>query len=556
MKQIEKLYINPSLTDVISEHDVDVNDPIYETTHIHPSIINDLVSKSSDSRVDTFFIQPDPNLGQIATGIFDSFILPGIFLYFAVSFAQLVFRSRSPGISSSGMVPGINGLKNLDSPSNLKTRLKRENVSLSSFAGSPEILEECAEIVSFLKNGTLYTNAGATLPRGILLEGPPGTGKTLLAKAIASECEASFLSVSASEFVELYVGMGAQKVRELFEFARQNTPCILFIDEIDAIGKQRGATPLATNDEREQTLNQLLAEMDGFQENPDILVIAATNRKDVLDAALLRPGRFDRILRVPAPDQMSRVKILQVHARNKVLSSEIRIDKLAELTEGFTGAQLKQVLNEAAIFAAREGRTVLIQKDISSALDKILVGLIRKTDMRLWDTKRRVAIHESGHAILTKTFSSIFDLKKVSIESTYNGAGGYTLFQERKNVTDGGLYTRDVMFKRLIVTMGGKAAESIEYGENYVSLGATQDLKQANSLATQMIVKFGFGSGTLESYYEREGVRSEYTESEVDKQVQGLVYAALYQAKSILREKKEEVLELTERLIQEKMVVF
>jgi len=561
--QIEKIYINPSLTDAISEHDVDLDQQFYETTHIHPSVINDLVAETRASNVETFFIQPSgPNIGQMAVGFFDSFIFPGILLYLTLSFAQVFFRSRSSGMggisSSSGMIPGINGLKNMDDPKDLKMRLKRENVSLSSFAGSPEILEECAEVVSFLKNGTIYTNAGASLPRGILLEGPPGTGKTLLAKAIASECEATFLSVSASEFVELYVGMGAQKVRELFSIARENTPCILFMDEIDAIGKQRGGSPLATNDEREQTLNQLLAEMDGFQENPDILVIAATNRKDTLDAALLRPGRFDRIIRVPAPDQTSRFKILQQHAKNKVLSSEIRLEKLAEYTRGFSGAQLKQVLNEAAIFAAREGRTVLTQIDVTSALDKLTVGLIRKTDTRLPDTKRRVAVHESGHAILVQAFSDVFELKQVSTQSTYNGAGGFTLFNERKNATDGGLYTKDVLFKRIVITMGGKAAETMEYGDKQVSLGATQDLKQANELARQMITQFGFGYDTIETYYERDAVggKSEYTQSTVDKQVQGLVFSAFLKAKDILTENRATFDQMVERLMQEERILF
>jgi len=561
--QIEKIYINPSLTDAISEHDIDLDQQFYETTHIHPSVINDLVAETRASNVETFFIQPSgPNIGQMAVGFFDSFIFPGILLYLTLSFARVFFQSRSSGMggisSSSGMIPGINGLKNMDDPKDLKMRLKRENVSLSSFAGSPEILEECAEVVSFLKNGTIYKNAGATLPRGILLEGPPGTGKTLLAKAIASECEATFLSVSASEFVELYVGMGAQKVRELFSIARENTPCILFMDEIDAIGKQRGGSPLATNDEREQTLNQLLAEMDGFQENPDILVIAATNRKDTLDAALLRPGRFDRIIRVPAPDQTSRFKILQQHAKNKVLSSEIRLEKLAEYTRGFSGAQLKQVLNEAAIFAAREGRTVLTQIDVTSALDKLTVGLIRKTDTRLPDTKRRVAVHESGHAILVQAFSDVFELKQVSTQSTYNGAGGFTLFNERKNATDGGLYTKDVLFKRIVITMGGKAAETMEYGDKQVSLGATQDLKQANELARQMITQFGFGYDTIETYYERDAVggKSEYTQSTVDKQVQGLVFAAFLKAKDILTENKATFDQMVERLMQEERILF
>lgn len=554
-KQIDSLYIAPSLSDIISERGANI-----ETTHINPLIVPDLIAKTQSAGIDTIFLPQETNIGQMIVGAFDSYIFPGLLLYFAVSLAQVFFRTRPSGgmgISSTG-VPGINGLRNMNDPADLKMRLKRENVSLASFAGSPEILEECTEIVSFLKNGTIYTLAGAELPRGILLEGPPGTGKTLLARAIASECDAAFLSVSASEFVELYVGMGAQKVRELFSVARLNSPCIIFIDEIDAIGKQRGATPLATNDEREQTLNQLLAEMDGFQTNSEIIVIAATNRKDTLDTALLRPGRFDRIVRVPPPDQTSRFKILQQYAKNKVLSSEIRLEKLAEYTRGFTGAQLKQVLNEAAIFAAREGRTILLQDDITSALDKVTVGLIRKTDTRSQETKRRIAIHESGHATLVNAFSEEFELKQVSIQSTYNGAGGFTVFNERKNVSDGGLYTRETLFKRVVITMGGKAAETMCYGDQQVSLGATQDLQQANQLARQMITQFGFGYDTVETYYEKEDYRakSEYTQSMVDKQVQGLVFAAFLKAKDMLMERREEFDRTVEMLVKEERVLF
>ena len=295
-----------------------------------------------------------------------------------------------------------NGLNSIFETKNINKdipTIQKANISLSSFAGSPEIFQECTEVVSYLKNSTIYKNAGAEIPKGILLEGPPGTGKTLLAKAIASEAGANFISITASEFVEVFVGVGASKIRKLFENARNNKPCIIFIDEIDAVGRQRGAGINMANDEREQTLNQLLAEMDGFGDNEGILVIAATNRKDVLDSALLRPGRFDRLITVPLPDRDSRRQILNVHTKNKVFSKDVNLDLVAELTTGFSGAQLKNLMNEAAIYAARKGNTIINEIDIMNALDKLIIGLIKNNDTRDHVAKRRIAIHEVGHRL-------------------------------------------------------------------------------------------------------------------------------------------------------------
>jgi cell division protease FtsH len=437
-----------------------------------------------------------------------------------------------------------------------KENMIKSNVTLNSFAGSPEIFEECTEVVSYLRNETLYKNAGAEIPRGILLEGPPGTGKTLLAKAIASEADANFLSISASEFIEVFVGMGASKIRNLFDSARQNKPCIIFIDEIDSVGRQRGAGINMANDEREQTLNQLLAEMDGFANNDGILVIAATNRKDVLDSALLRPGRFDRIITVALPDKSSRKEILKVHSKNKNLEENINLDLIAELTSGFSGAQIKNLLNEAAIFAARKGSAIISENDILNSLDKLIVGLVRKTDTRSDEAKRRIAIHETGHALLCSIFDDLFELKKVTIQSTYNGAGGYTLFNEHNNITDSGLYTKNLLKKRLVIAMGGKAAENIYYGNEYISVGAVQDLKQANSLAQRMISNYGMGKD-LEAFY-NENVESErnpflgrslglgdkYSEKTkeiIDKESIELVNDALDTAKYILSNHREKM---------------
>ena len=374
-----------------------------------------------------------------------------------------------------------------------KENMMKLNISLSSWAGSPEIFEECTEIISYLKNNTNYKNVGAEIPRGILLEGPPGTGKTLIAKAIASEADANFISVSASEFVEVFVGIGASKVRNLFETARNNAPCIIFIDEIDAIGRQRGAGINLGNDEREQTLNQILAEMDGFTQNENVVIIAATNRKDVLDSALLRPGRFDRIIYVSLPDRSSRLDILQLYLENKNVEKNINTNFLAEVTAGFSGAEIKNLINEGAINAARKGALVITQKNIEDALEKIIIGLVKKNDTRDEDSKKRAAIHELGHAFLASHFSEYFQLQKVSIQSTYNGAGGYTIFTEYPNIIDSGMYTKDLFMKRLIITLGGKAAEEIFYNNKYISLGAIQDLKEANSLVQKMINNYGMG---------------------------------------------------------------
>jgi cell division protease FtsH len=412
--------------------------------------------------------------------------------------------AKELGFPTGGMMPPNPFSSFLKKPNdNIKVNLEKSNITLASWAGSPEVSEECFEIISYMRNSTQYKLAGAELPKGILLEGPPGTGKTLIAKAIASETNATFISVSASEFVELFVGMGAAKVRTLFETARENSPAIIFIDEIDSIGKQRGSGFNGGNDEREQTLNQILAEMDGFETNEDILVIAATNRKDILDQALLRPGRFDRIVYVPLPDKESRKSILQIYLNKKQISTEpnekIQLDIVAEMTQGFSGAQIKNLVNEAAIYAARDSRTAIKQIDIENALEKLVVGIIKKVDTRDIETRKRVAIHELGHAFLAYYFREYFQLTKVTIQSTYSGAGGYTLFKEKPNID--GLYTKDLLKKQLMVALGGKAAEFIFYGDEFISLGAIQDLKEANGLAKRMISNYGMGN-YLEVFYD------------------------------------------------------
>lgn len=564
---VSKIYFSEKLDTVIAENSQETGTMYedYTITKINPLITSSLTDLSVKNKVETMFlVDPRPPLASILANNVLGFIEGSFFPLLFLSLLIANFRASQMN-SGSPFMPGMPGMPGSNALEKDKILVTKANITLSSFAGSPEIFEECTEVVSYLKNNTLYQNAGAEIPRGILLEGPPGTGKTLLAKAIASEADANFISVAASEFVELFVGMGAAKIRALFKRARENKPCIIFIDEIDAVGRQRGTGINMGNDEREQTLNQLLAEMDGFADNEGILIMAATNRKDVLDAALLRPGRFDRLITVPFPDKESRKQILKVHSKNKVLDETINMDLVAELTNGFSGAQIKNLLNEAAILAAREGKTIITENNILSSLDKLLVGIAKRVDTRDEDARRRVAIHETGHALLAAMFDQYFELKKVTIQSTYNGAGGYTIFNEYGNIVDSGLYTKDLLLKRLVISLGGKAAENLFYGDMHVSVGAVQDLKQANSLAQRMIGNFGMGE-KMEVFY-NENVDndrtpflgrslsmgdkySDKTKQIFDKESINLVNMAYLEAKQMLEQNKPLMEKVVDTLMQ------
>lgn len=583
--KISKIFIDKNYKELIVVDNLQKTDYVkeaysnYHIANIEPIVVPNLIQKSSETHIPIYFINFNSELFLNVQNIFNqilnvaSFCIPiFILLTFLSSFTNINTFSRSSKHSSTSKNNNNNTpfgfFSNLQN--NDENLIDKPNVTLSSWAGSPEVLDECREVISYIDNKEKYKLIGAEMPKGILLEGPPGTGKTLLAKAIASETNSTFITIAGSEFVELFVGMGASRVRELFESARENTPCIIFIDEIDAVGKQRGGGINLSNDEREQTLNQLLYEMDGFSNNDDIVIIAATNRKDVLDQALLRPGRFDRIIRVPLPDRFSREKILHFYLSNKKLEKQFDISSIAEMTDGFSGAQLKNLINEAAILSARNNYTTIQEKYLFDSFEKIIIGLIKTNASVDTATKLRVAIHETGHALLVLKFKEYFDLQKVSIQPTYNGAGGYTMFSEKSDIKENGLYTKDILKKRLMITLGGKAAESLYYGNDFVSLGAFQDLKQANSLAKRMVGNYGMGD-QLEVFFNEDlnddensflgrsmninDKYSDYTRTLMDKESLALVEEAYNSAKSILYNYTNKMLYFSQ-LLQNKTVIF
>ena len=362
-------------------------------------------------------------------------------------------------------------------------------VGFKDIAGIDEAKGEFEEIVSFLKEPEKYTIVGAKIPKGILLVGPPGTGKTLLAKAIANEADVPFFSVAGSEFVEMFIGIGAARVRDLFKKASENAPCIVFIDEIDAVGRERGAGVGGGNDEREQTLNQLLTEMDGFKENKGVIVVGATNRVDILDAALLRPGRFDRQVTVNLPDRLGRVGILKVHARNKPVSEDVSLVQLANRTPGFSGADLANLLNEAAILATRYKKSTITKVEVNEAADRIIGGI---AGAPLEDTKnkRLIAYHEVGHAITGSVLKSHDEVEKITL-TPRGSAKGLTWFTPDEDQT---LLSRSALLARIIATLGGRAAEQVIFGDPEVTTGASSDLQQVTNLARQMVTRFGMSN--------------------------------------------------------------
>lgn len=370
--------------------------------------------------------------------------------------------------------------------SRAKMTLGDKSVTFAQVAGLKEEKEELEEIVDFLKEPGKYTGVGARIPKGVLLEGPPGTGKTLLAKAVAGEAGVPFFSISGSDFVEMFVGVGASRVRDLFEEAKHNAPCIVFIDEIDAVARRRGTGMGGGHDEREQTLNQLLVEMDGFGVNEGIIVMAATNRVDILDPAILRPGRFDRKVAVGTPDIGGREEILKVHAKNKPLGDDVNLQQIAQTTAGFTGADLENLLNEAAIIAAKENRSFIAQKDIKRAFIKVGIGAEKKSRIISDKEKRITAFHEAGHAILFHVLPDVGPVYSVSIIPTGAGAAGYTMPLPEK---DEMFNTKGKMLQDITVSLGGRVAEELVFDD--ITTGASQDIKQATKMAKAMVTRYG-----------------------------------------------------------------
>ncbi|MDZ8066852.1 MAG: ATP-dependent zinc metalloprotease FtsH3 [Nostoc sp. DedQUE08] len=513
-----------------------------------PDLINTLTSKGVDISV---LPQTDEGFWfkALSSLFFPVLLLVGLFF---------LLRRAQSGPGSQAMNFGKS-----------KARVQMEpqtQVTFGDVAGIDQAKLELNEVVDFLKNADRFTAVGAKIPKGVLLVGPPGTGKTLLARAVAGEAGVPFFSISGSEFVEMFVGVGASRVRDLFEQAKTNAPCIVFIDEIDAVGRQRGAGLGGGNDEREQTLNQLLTEMDGFEGNTGIIIIAATNRPDVLDAALLRPGRFDRQVVVDRPDYAGRSEILKVHARGKTLAKDVDLDKIARRTPGFTGADLSNLLNEAAILAARRNLTEISMDEINDAIDRVLAGPEKKDRVMSEKRKTLVAYHEAGHALVGALMPDYDPVQKISIIPR-GRAGGLTWFTPSEDRMDTGLYSRAYLENQMAVALGGRLAEELIFGEEEVTTGASNDLQQVARVARQMITRFGMsdrlgpvalgrqqGNMFLGRDIMSERDFSEETAAAIDEEVRKLVDVAYTRAKEVLVGNRHILDQLAQMLVDKETV--
>ena len=544
---VERVSLSPDRSTALVTPKYDPNKKIVTLVN-DPDLINSLTAKGVDISV---LPQGDEGMWfKALSGLFlPVLLLVGLFF---------LLRRAQAGPGSQAMNFGKS-----------KARVQMEpqtQVTFGDVAGIDQAKLELNEVVDFLKNADRFTAIGAKIPKGVLLVGPPGTGKTLLARAVAGEAGVPFFSISGSEFVEMFVGVGASRVRDLFEQAKTNAPCIVFIDEIDAVGRQRGAGLGGGNDEREQTLNQLLTEMDGFEGNTGIIIIAATNRPDVLDAALLRPGRFDRQVVVDRPDYSGRSEILRVHARGKTLSKDVDLDKIARRTPGFTGADLSNLLNEAAILAARRNLTEISMDEINDAIDRVLAGPEKKDRVMSEKRKTLVAYHEAGHALVGALMPDYDPVQKISIIPR-GRAGGLTWFTPSEDRMDTGLYSRSYLENQMAVALGGRLAEEIIFGEEEVTTGASNDLQQVARVAKQMITRFGMsdrlgpvalgrqqGNMFLGRDIMSERDFSEETAAAIDEEVRKLVDTAYSRAKEVLITNRHVLDQIAQMLIDKETV--
>lgn len=536
-------------TAIVEAVDPDLDNRVQRFRVDLPGNAPELISRLRESEI-SFDIHPMSNNGAIL-GILGNLIFPVLLI------AGLFFLFRRSNGVPGGPGQAMNFAKS-------KARFQMEaktGVMFDDVAGIEEAKEELQEVVTFLKKPERFTAVGARIPKGVLLVGPPGTGKTLLAKAIAGEAGVPFFSISGSEFVEMFVGVGASRVRDLFKKAKENAPCIIFIDEIDAVGRQRGAGIGGGNDEREQTLNQLLTEMDGFEGNTGIIIIAATNRPDVLDSALLRPGRFDRQVTVDAPDIKGRLEILDVHARNKKLSDEISLEAIARRTPGFTGADLANLLNEAAILTARRRKEAITMLEIDDAVDRVIAGM-EGTPLVDSKSKRLIAYHEVGHAIVGTLVKNHDPVQKVTLIPR-GQAQGLTWFTPAEEQF---LISKSQLMARIMGALGGRVAEQVIFGDAEVTTGAGNDLQQVTGMARQMVTRFGMSDLGPLSLETQQGevflgrdlmTRSEYSEeiaARIDAQVRSIVEHCYDMTTKIIKDNRVVMDRLVDLLVEKETI--
>ena len=554
-----------------------------DNLHVIQASVSDVTNKIIESITNNNIEFDYYNLPSNA--LLNSLILPfqfiGAYILFSI-FINLIRGSQMSQMGDNNPMNPLNFMKgndyNILDSQEIKTKFE-------DVAGCEEAKYELEEVVDFLKNPLKFQSAGAKIPKGVLLDGPPGTGKTLLAKAVAGEAGVSFISATGSEFIEMFVGVGASRVRKLFENANKNKPCVIFIDEIDAIGRQRGAGINTGNDEREQTLNQILTNMDGFKSSDGIIVLGATNRADILDSALTRSGRFDRKINVGLPDAIGRKEILDVHLRDKKYSKEIDFDELSILTGGFSGADLANMANEAAIFSVRYNKTEIDRTCMIDAFEKMTIGIPKKNRVSNVEADTLVAYHESGHTITSMLFNNFFKVRKVTIQANKNGAGGYTLFTPIEKYNN--YPTKEYFLANIIVALGGRASERILFNDapdesdNYdssrlffnipdlkITTGASNDLKQAENLARNYINNFGINDelgireigDNNQPFLGRELTNnnklSEYSREKIDLEVQRIIQFCYKKAVSILIYNKENLQTMSDLLLNKTTISY